>query len=399
MNNFWRIDVARLKISLLLLTTFIYHTQGFHTLSQLATDSIVAFFVLVIFINEPIKLRVDRKILNIIMVGLVFGLLIFMAGLASVNLYDLRVAYRFIMPALIIWLGYGLLSRNKNPKTLALFGLRIYFICIVSLIVFNLLAFFLAFLGFEPLFSRSYGVEQVRTYDNYILASPSESDRFISHFGEPSDFVLVSTSGIMVALYFGMRRVAWLSLFLLTISFSGSLVVAWFVYAAALGFILPVVAVILCTIFIVQIDLQTIIDWSLSQESSGFRKFVQRFVDLQDGNISIGRIVTFDIYFQNLRPFPYVPSSSAVLNYVTNYLYYAFLRLGYLSLLFLVWFVHALVKYLSNVDHYLKYSLISLLLLSMVREAFATSLFFSYLVLMIYFAEVNNRFDDSRKQS
>lgn len=390
MNNFLIFDRARLKIFIIFLATFIYHTQGFHTLSQLVTDIIVIIAFFVIFFYEDLKLSINQKILNIFLAGFSLGFLILLFGLFSTNLYDLKVAYRLVLPAILIWLGYSFLSEQENPKTLALFGLNIYYKFIFVLIAFNAITFIaVTFFGLEPFFSRSYGTQQTTTYFNFILASPSEPDRFISHFGEPSDFALVACSGIMISLHFGLRKLSFLALLLLTVSFSGSLIIVWIIYLFSLGiFLLPVLLSLFSLFLFIQIDIQSLVSWVYQQDSFGVKKFFQRFINLQSNEIQIGRIELMRIYLQNISFLPRITTNNEVFSFLINYSFYAFLRLGYfLSFIFFIWYLKIIYDFIKNINRYFKLALLSLIILSLVRESFLTSLFFSYLIIMIYFVE------------
>ena len=124
------------------------------------------------------------------------------------------------------------------------------------------------------------------------------------------------------------------------------------------------------------------------QDSFGVKKFFQRFINLQSNEIQIGRIELMRIYLQNISFLPRITTNNEVFSFLINYSFYAFLRLGYfLSFIFFIWYLKIIYDFIKNINRYFKLALLSLIILSLVRESFLTSLFFSYLIIMIYFVE------------
>lgn len=383
----------KFNIIFLLFIGFFHITRGFKFFSNLHTELITIIFLLMIVFNSNFfKITGNLIKKNIPLFFYIFSsfltaFALALFGFLKFDRFAIQAAYSFSLPILYVYTLHANLNNIKNyDGYIKCFSYFTFLLSLLNLILFAQIVF----LNSSPLFSVNLGTLQPRIYDHYLIGVLAEPARYISYFGEPSDFVWIIASGIFVLLKFRHFLMALISIFSIIISGSGSAIIFLFflflwvlirrqLAAASMFFLIICIAFLFIYIF----SELTII------------KMIARFIDPTTHKFHIAR---FDFILSHINDLNLVTNYNLkepvinkqgnldVLNYTNNF-FYSINKLGLFSTLIIsssILLIYEKTKKLIITKNYeFLFSLFSFVLLLFVREAFHFILIFWFIFILV----------------
>lgn len=382
----------KFNLIFLLFLGFFHITRGFKFLSNFQAEIITIILLLVIFLNSHLfKITSDLIKKNTCLFFYIFSCFLtafalVLIGFIKFDRYSIQAAYAFSLPLFYIYLLYANLLNVKNYDSyIKYFSYFTFLLSLLNIILYVQVVFF----NFQPLFSPNYGSLQPRIYDHYLTGVLAEPGRYISYFGEPSDFVWIIASGFFILLKFRLFLMALISLFSIFISGSGSVII--FLFFFMLWILLrrqldaTRIFLIICVFFLV-----IYISSKLT-----IIKMLARFIDPTTHEFHISRFdflvnhsneLNSGVNYKSQESLISKHGNLDVLNYTNNF-FYSIARLGLFSVLiisssFLLYY-ESLKKLIITRNYEFLFSLICFLLLLFVREAFNFMLIFWFIFILI----------------
>jgi hypothetical protein len=382
-----------LNLLALLFIGFFHITQGLKFLSNIQSQIICLFFLVIVFFNShhlKFKSFAKNKIILIHSLStLITALFLLIFGVIDEDTHALRVAYLFFISLFFIYLlGTNFSNYNNSERHIKYYCLSIFLLSLLNIATFIQVTFF----HLNPIFNIEYGTIQPRIYEHYFSGVLAEPARFISYFGEPSDLVWISASGFFLLLKFNFYFMAMVCLFSIIISGSGSTLVFLFFLICFIFFkvffekkikYLNIILGLVLIFFIV----------FLFSELTLYKMFF-RWFNFQENKIHVAKIdylisgLNNKEINENFRLYSFYPTvieGNTLLNYTNNF-FYTVARLGILSILFVsssfIIFMHSIRKAFINKEYEFLLCILCFLSLLITREAFQ----FIFIFWFIYFA-------------
>lgn len=380
-----------INILTLLFISFFNITNGFKLLSNLGVEIITTLVLFLVCINSKKFLLSNVKSGNILSLyflsAFVTSIILIFFGIHDTDRHALQVAYFFILTLIFIYLMDINFTDKKNYENF----IKYYAYFILVLASLNIITFIqVVFFHLPASFSITLGNIQPRTFEHFLTGVVGESSRYISFFGEPSDFLWISASGLFVLLKYNFYTSACIVIFSMLISGSGSILPAFFLILLYLAlyqknqFFSYLLFIVLSIIFI----------YFFSEVT--FIKFLQRWIDsnneisgtskldhMINGHYASGKGEINSLY----TFFPHKITDSEGLNYLNNF-FYVLGRIGYLSVPFfltsLLLILLTLRKLLLSSDIELFFGILCFLLLLVSRAAFHFLPVFWFFFLCVY---------------
>lgn len=373
-----------LNIITLLFISFFNITNGFKILGNYLTEIITLLMLILVAINSRNlfleKIRIFNPILVYLFSSLITMIILLFLGIYYYDKHALQVAYFFLMILIFIYLMLINLSDNSRYENFLKY--YSYFIFILSIL--NILTFIqIVFMHFLPIFSINLGTVQPRTYEHFITGAMGESSRFISYFGEPSDFLWVSASGLFILLRYNYFFLSYIVFFSILITGSGSIIPAIFLLFLYLGlykknkFFNYLLFLLMSLVFIIFFSELTLIK-SIQRwyTPDGTFTFLSKINHIMKGTYQPAD----SNHHADLGPlnplytfFPHKISNMEGLNYLNNF-FYVIGRLGILSAPFVLSSIALIVltlkKFILTSNFELVFSILCFLLLLVSRASF-----------------------------
>ncbi len=391
---------SNLNAILLLVIGFFHITRGFKFLGNTEVEIITLLFLGVIFFNtknwflNDIKLPFFLKI-YLILAALTASIMLYVA-FTELDKSAFIVGYQLIVS--LIYLYLVILSTCKSVNFVNRLDslIKYYSFILFSLAFLNILMFIqINYSNSQPFFLIELGTTQPRLYEHFLtgVLAKGDSSRYISYFGEPSDFLWIMASGVFILLNYNYFFMASIIIFSIILSGSGSIAIFipfLFVYCILKK---DYRAFWVCVISLLVV-------YFISEGT--IYRIVSRYYDINTHKISIGRfdklaaenlseansfVNSFSYKKNTLVDFfnlilPIKISSNNLINYINNFFYIIF-RIRIFALpfilaslfLFYLQFKNLLIS--RNIDFI--FSLSCFILLLFCREAFCFILIFWYL--------------------
>jgi len=377
----------------LLFVGFFHITRGFKFLSNFHTEIFTIVLLSVIFFNSHL-FKITGNIIkkNSFLFFYIFSCFLTAFALALIGVlkfdrYSIQAAYSFSLPLFYIYVLFANLQNIKNYDSyIKYFSYFTFLLSLLNIILFVQVIFF----NFSPLFSLNYGSLQPRIYEHYLTGVLAEPGRYISYFGEPSDFVWIMASGFFILLKFRLFLMALISLFSILISGSGSVFIFIFVFVIWALIRKQFTALI---IFVFFFAFSFLLIYLFSELT--ILKMLARFIDPTTHEFHIAR---FDflksriidsissVNYRDQEPLINKQGNLDVLNYTNNF-FYSISRLGFFSVLIIsssfLLYCKSIKKLIISQNYEFLFSLICFLLLLFVREAFNFILIFWFIFTLI----------------
>ena len=391
---------SNLNAILLLVIGFFHITRGFKFLGNTEVEIITLLFLGVIFFNtknwflNDIKLPFFLKI-YLILAALTASIMLYVA-FTELDKSAFIVGYQLIVS--LIYLYLVILSTCKSVNFVNRLDslIKYYSFILFSLAFLNILMFIqINYSNSQPFFLIELGTTQPRLYEHFLtgVLAKGDSSRYISYFGEPSDFLWIMASGVFILLNYNYFFMASIIIFSIILSGSGSIAIFipfLFVYCILKKDFRAFWVCVISLLVVYFISEGTIYS------------IVSRYYDINTHKISIGRfdklaaenlseansfVNSFSYKKNTLVDFfnlilPIKISSNNLINYINNFFYIIF-RIRIFALpfilaslfLFYLQFKNLLIS--RNIDFI--FSLSCFILLLFCREAFCFILIFWYL--------------------
>ena len=384
------LENSRFNILSLLLISFFHITRGFKFLNNLQVEIATIFFLLLIFINSnflKIKyFKFDKALLFYLISICSITLILLFFWISEDDTQCLKAAYFYTLPIFYIYLLLANSGHGNNPDKI----LKFYSTFTALLSFLNILMFIeVYFLRLHPFFTVELGTIQPRVYEHYLTGVLGEASRYISYFGEPSDFVWIIASGFFILLKYEFYLMAFISLFSIIISGSGAvpvfllIFIFWSIFQKKLNFFI-----------VLSILVMTLIAVYLTSEATLTRIFV-RWFDPNSHQLSVNRINfllsrhisdTNSLSLPLYQIYPTRIVGPELLNYTNNF-FYTVARLGIFSIPIILSSSFLMFKCLMSIlrrkEYELATSLLCFILLSFTRESFNFILVFWFLYIFI----------------
>ena len=201
--------------------------------------------------------------------------------------------------------------------------------------------------------------QNVRYIYHFLFTAPTELDRFISFFGEPSNFIFMVSISTFIFLRYGNILISTINLALASVSFSGALpviylefLIFYFIFSKKTNLKIVFFLMITIMVFLIFINYESISFYfnDVSQhnlKNLGLNKLFMRFFD-NDGNFSISRIRLLKSV--NYSFWPKRIYDDLILNYINSFVYFIS-RLGILFSPYIIYYLY-LSKYIINLKKY-----------------------------------------------
>jgi len=346
----------------LLLAALVSQTSGFRILdgavTLLVSGAIVAY---VVFRLLPIQYK-SGGVSALLYWNTVASVAILSHGILAGERYLWTLAAKMLVVSVFFTALQGAFHRANPNVVLRKYADIILWLCVLNAAV----AVVVAATGAPPLFTRPLGEFQPREYQHYILAATEDGLRFISYFGEPSDFAWIGCSAAFVHLALGKPFRAVIVAICIIASFSGSLL---FVYGLLLAYLGGAwLLAMLGAVWLAAQNLDGIFD--LASATPVLDSMVIRFFS-SDGDLHLSRTDQFAAFFRSFSLLPHPLDEEAVLS-APNGSFLLLLRYGLLYLPLFVWFLLILLAYIRRawaVNKALAFVLVAFLVCLAVRES------------------------------
>jgi hypothetical protein len=381
---------SRFNILSLLFISFFHITRGFKFLNNLQVEVVTIFFLLFIFINSNFSkisnFKFDKALIFYLISICSITLALLFFWISEEDTHCLKVAYFYTLPIFYIYLLLANSGHGNNPDKI----LKYYSIFTFLLSFLNILMFIeVSFLRWHPFFTIELGTIQPRVYAHYLTGVLGEASRYISYFGEPSDFVWIIASGFFILLKYEFYLMAFISLFSIVLSGSGAVPVFLLIFI-----FLTIFQKKLNFFIVLSILVMTLIAAYLTSDGTLARIFfrwfdpdshqlsVNRINFLLSGHISDTNSLSLPLY----QTYPTKIDGPELLNYTNNF-FYTIARLGIFSIPIILSSSFLMLKSFKTImlrkEYELATSLLCFILLLFTRESFNFILVFWFLYIFI----------------
>ncbi len=284
-------------LTVLLVGALAAQTQGFRALGPELGLLIELSVAVAVFVKLQVRDIRTGPAFFLVAANGIFCVLALSHSLISGDRYITAMCIKQLVCALFFLAAHHVTSSADDAKlAIRRFADLFFWLLICNLVV----ALLVWTINLPPLFTRGLGQIQPRVYSNYIIAASEDNFRFISFFDEPSDFVWLSTSAVILQLYLRRKGRALFMSVAMAASVSGSLPVAYIVLISAVSswWVFPALA---GTAYYLSTKVDQIFE--LTQRTAGLDRLASRYFT-PEGAVAVSRSDQFYDYMAALHFWP-----------------------------------------------------------------------------------------------